>query len=214
MPAFASEQLPCTLTSCAPSPGMASILQTLASSHRRRALDCFVRLSGAAAYLIIEHSILFAALSPAKLRRCVRAFCRSRAGLCTSARSGGDTSLYARPCGPSRRQLKQNAQPKTKSASRTDSARGRSKACRGLSRGGPQKGGGQGEGRGGPARGRSEDDASADRRCFRERHAASTTASAAAAARVAAPRAPPHESTQRRYGRIVTGRARRGRADA
>ena len=64
------------------------------------------------------------------------------------------------------------------------------KPCRGLSRGGPQKGGGQGEGRGGPARGRSEDDASADRRCFRERRAASTTASAAAAARVAAPRAP------------------------
>ena len=141
-------------------------------------------------------------------------FCRSRAGLCTSARSGGDASLYARPCGPSRRQLKQNAQPKTKSASRTDSARVRSKACRGLSRGDPQKGSGQGEGRGGPARGRSEDDASADRRCFRERHAASTTASAAAAARVAAPRALPYESTQRTYGRIGTGRARRGRADA
>ena len=77
-----------------------------------------------------------------------------------------------------------------------------------------QKRGGQGEGRGGPARGRSEDDASADRRCFRERRAASTTASAAAAAHVAAPRAPPHESTQRTYGRIGTGRARRGRADA
>ena len=192
---------------------LASVLQPLASSQKAESTRQICRGCRALQALIIEHSILFAALSPAKLRRCVRAWSQRSAGLCTSARSGGDASPRQDVVARLAEALKQDAQPKTKSASRTDSARGRSKACRGLSRGGPQKRGGQGDGRG-AAGGRSEDDASADRWCFRARRAASTTTSAAAAARVAAPRALPHESTQRTYGRIVTGRARRGRADA
>ena len=110
------------------------------------------------------------------------------AGLCTSARSDGDASPTQDVVARLAEALKQDAQPKTTRASRTETARGRSKACRGLSRGDPQKGSGQGEGRGGPARGRSEDDASADRRRFRERRAASTTTSAARGPRRGTPR--------------------------
>ena len=91
---------------------LASVLQPLASSQKAESTRQICRGCRALQALIIEHSILFAALSPAKLRRCVRGAAERWTLHQCSERRG--RVAPARRCGPSRRSTKARCPAKNK----------------------------------------------------------------------------------------------------